>query len=190
MKIVIYIQSNLFKNENANSNLYQHNASNLFALDSNDNGLIAEHLNDETIAALIMEHTKEVEPKNYSEELLPFDGGVYLKVGDKYIDSNCCGDISNIENWRMLFTANNTAWEALWIGHPEIAYKFDEKNIYLSDYIEAPKEIETKFQFDKKEFLQLLETKLKLFDSFKEQAYKVIDKSKLENYIALKKVLF
>jgi hypothetical protein len=190
MKIVIYIQSNLFKIENVHSNLYQHNASNLFALDTIENGLIAEKLNDETIAALIMEHTKGVEPKNYGEELLPFDGGIYIKADDKYIGSNCCGDISNIENWRMLLTANNTAWEALWIGHPEIAYKFDEKNIYLSDYIEAPKEIETKFQFDKKEFLQMLETKINLFDTFKEQVYRVIDGSKEENYSVLKKVLF
>jgi hypothetical protein len=190
MKLNIYIQSPLFNNSKKDTELYKNNIINLFALDKVDNGLIVENIKDETIEVLIKEHTKEIEPKNYSEELLPFDGGMFIKVGDKYIDSNCCGDVSNIENWRILFTANNAFWEALWIGHPEIAYKFDEKNIYLSNYIGATKEIETKFQFDKKEFLQLLETKIKLFDSFKEQTYKVIDDSKLENYMALKKVLF
>jgi hypothetical protein len=190
MKLNIYIQSPLFNNSKEDTELYKKNIANLFALDKVDNGLIIENINDETIEALIKEHTKDVEPKDYSEELLPFDGGIYIKVGDKYIDSNCCGDISNIENWRMLLTANNTNWETLWIGHPEIAYKFDEKNIYLSDYIEAPKEIEIKFQFDKKEFLQLLETKLNLFDSVKEQAYKVIDNMNIENAASLKKVLF
>jgi hypothetical protein len=190
MELFIYIQSDLFKIENANSKLYQQNADNFFALDADDNGLIVEHINNETISALIAEHIKEVEPANYSEELLPFIGGVYIKFNDKYIDSNCCGDISNIENWKGLFEANNTAWKTLWIGHPEIAYKFDNDNIYLSDYIEAPKEIETKFQFDKNEFLNLLATKINLFDAFKEQVYKVIEDSKEENYQALKKVLF
>lgn len=121
---------------------------------------------------------------------MPLYGGVYIKVGDKHIDSNCCGDISNIENWRNLLTANNTAWESLWIGHPEIGYKFDTENIYLSDYIEAPKEIETKFKFNRNEFLELLKIKLKLFDSFKEHTYKVIDNMNVENAASLKKVLF
>jgi hypothetical protein len=190
MELNIYIQSPLFSNSNNDTELYKNNTENLFALDTVDNGLIAENINDATIEALINEHIKEVETQNFSEKLLPLYGGVYIKVGDKYIDSNCCGDISNIENWRMLLTANNTNWETLWIGHPEIAYKFDEKNIYLSDYIEAPKEIEVKFKFARNEFLELLKTKLNLFDSFKEQTYKVIDNMNVENAASLKKVLF
>jgi hypothetical protein len=189
MQIYIYIQSNLFKTENANSNLCKQNANHLFALDAIDNGLEINNINTETILALIADHIKDTEPQNYGEELLPFDGGLFIEHDGKRIASNCCGDISNIENWRTILSAINTNWETLWIGHPEIAFKFDENFIYLSDYIEKT-DIEIKFKFDKQEFIELLAIKIQQFDAFKEQIFNVIDESNEENYKALKTVLF
>jgi hypothetical protein len=190
MNIKIYIQSSIFNTEFRHTQLFENNQHNLFALDTATNALAIENISDETILALIAEHVKEVEPQNYSEELLPFNGGVYLQAVEKYIDSNCCGDISNIDNWREILVSNNTHWQTLWIGHPEIAYKFDETFIYLSEYLENAKDIEVKFQFDRLEFCKLLAEKIKLFDAFKSKVYEVLDSCSKENYGALKKVLF
>jgi hypothetical protein len=189
MNLEIYIQSNIFNKASAKSTLYKNNASNLFALDTAHNGLITKNLDKATIKALVAEHVKNVQPKNYSEALVPFDGGVYITFNKKYICSNCCGDISDIENWRNLLTAQNTHWEILWIGHPEIAYRFDDNFIYLSDYIDTT-DIAIKFKFDKSEFINLLDLRIKQFDLFKEKVLEVIDESTEENYAALKTVLF
>jgi hypothetical protein len=54
----IYIQSPLFNSSNNHTELYKNNTKNLFALDTVDNGLIVENINDTTIEALINEHIK------------------------------------------------------------------------------------------------------------------------------------
>jgi hypothetical protein len=192
VELFIYIQSPIFNTAFAESNLFIANKKKFIALDAIDNGLVLENISNETIEALIAEHTKEVEPENYSEELLPFNGGVYLQAEGKIIDSNCCGDISNVDNWREILLATNTHWQTMWIGHPEIAYKMDDENIYFSNDLDEKEsgELTVKFVFNKLQFLNTLENKLKLFDDFKKQTIAIIEKSNILHRQDLIKVLF
>jgi hypothetical protein len=192
MNIKIYIQSSIFNTEFRHTQLFKDNQDNLFALDTATNALALENISDETILALIAEHVIEVEPQNYSEELLPFNGGMYLQAEGKKIDSNCCGDISDIDNWRAILQANNTHWEAMWIGHPEIAFKVDAENIYFSNDIDelVDGDFIIKFSFNKIDFLNKLENKLALFDKFKQQTFSVLQNSDLSNTNDLQKILF
>jgi hypothetical protein len=190
MELFIYIQSPIFNAEFEATDLFQVNRPSLFSLDAIHNAIISENIGDETILALIQEHIKEVEQENFSESLLPFTGGVYIQYDGKTIASCCCGDISDVENWKPIFTSNNNVWESIWIGHPQIAFKFDDKHIYFSEYFDSLEEIATKFTFDKNEFISLLKQKIALYESFKIQAYRVIEEMNVKNAEALKRVLF
>jgi hypothetical protein len=73
-----------------------------------NNALVLENITDETIEWLIAEHIKNSTPENYNVVLIPFDRGVYIKAVGKLIISNCCGDISDIANWKNIFFNHNT----------------------------------------------------------------------------------
>ena len=45
-------------------------------------------------------------------------GGLYLSAGDRLIAPGCCGDLSNISDWRRASQHIAESWEMVWIGHP------------------------------------------------------------------------
>jgi hypothetical protein len=179
MILKIYINSSLFDNSKSDTFLFQNNKGSLIKIDNERNGLVISSLDEETLLAVIRHQIGTDKITNYDEVSFVLEGGVYLEYEDKTIQSQCCGDISNIENWRTLLHANNTSFEELWIGHPTVLYKFDKDNIIISDYTEPGPEITNKFLFDKEEFISLLSEKIKAFDDFKIRIFEVIDKSEI-----------
>jgi hypothetical protein len=190
MTLKIYINSSLFDNSKSDTFLFKNNRSSLIKLDYERNGLVIDSLDDETLLAIIRHQIGIDNITNYDEVSFVLEGGVYLEYEDKTIISQCCGDISNLENWRTILKADNTSFEELWIGHPTILYKFEKDKIIFSDYTEPGPEITNKFIFDKEEFISLLAEKIKGFDDFKIRIYEVIDKSNLEEKEKVKVKLF
>jgi hypothetical protein len=192
LELFIYIQSPIFNTEFSETEAFKLNKNNLIPFDEINNGLPLQNVSDETIEALIAEHVKNKNPEEFEQTISPFDGGVYLQHEGKIISSNCCGDITNIENWRQLITSTNQHWETMWIGHPEIAYKIDTENIYLSNYINELENgvFSTKFTFNRVNFLKSLQKKLDQFDVFKQQTFLVIAKKNIASAKTLQKLLF
>jgi hypothetical protein len=190
-KIAIYIYSSLFDNHLSETDLYQLNKNNFVAIDEFQNGLILENVDQETIVAVINNHIGD-RKINSGEEMFVFEGGVYLKYNDHIIVSQCCGDISNVENWRAIFEENNTYFKDLWIGHPWIFYKFDETKVYFTDYIEQHNSDELKiwFELDKNAFHELLKEKIDLFDQQKIRILDVIERNNFRDKEILKRQLF
>ncbi|WP_300685714.1 hypothetical protein [Chryseobacterium sp.] len=70
--------------------------------------------------------------------VMAFDGGVVLKEDDQIpIQPNCCGDMSDIQNWQDIFENHTSAWTMLWIGHPWVLYKRENGKISFSEYTES-----------------------------------------------------
>jgi hypothetical protein len=190
MTLKIYINSSLFDNSKSDTFLFQNNKDSLIKLDNERNGLVIDSLDEDTLLAIIYHQIGTDKITNYDELSFVLEGGVYLEHQDKTIISQCCGDISNVENWRVLLNANNTSFEELWIGHPTVLYKFDKDKIIISDYTEPGPEITNKFIFDKDEFISLLSEKIERFDDFKIRIFEVIDKSNLDEQEKVKVKLF
>lgn len=72
------------------------------------------------------------------EFMLAFDGGVALQQDNQiHIHPNCCGDMSDIQNWKNIFDTHTSDWTLLWIGHPWVLYKRENGKISFSDYTES-----------------------------------------------------
>ena len=65
-------------------------------------------------------------------------GGIALYDNDQLIIyPTCCSDLSEISNWFELSNTADNEWHMLWVGHPWIFYKRENKTITLSDYYEC-----------------------------------------------------
>ncbi len=45
-------------------------------------------------------------------------GGYALSVGSLELLPGCCGDLSNLNDWRQASEHASAEWKMLWIGHP------------------------------------------------------------------------
>lgn len=99
-----------------------------------------ETIDDENLI-MIVETTMEDMESDKSEEdidIMAFDGGIVLKIEDKIlIQPNCCGDISNIEDWENIFKTPTSEWRMLWIGHPWVFCKRENGKVFFSEYTES-----------------------------------------------------
>lgn len=70
-----------------------------------------------TLAALLgVEHD---DPDRSPEDALAsICGGYVLESGEKKILPGCCGDLSNLEDWREAAAWHKPEWHMIWIGHP------------------------------------------------------------------------
>lgn len=128
----------------------------LIRVDEYNNALIVSRIGEELLARLVVESIADLAPEDYAEQLQPLDGGLRIAAGDVVIDSQCCGDIGNYENWQRLLTQAPTKWQELWIGHPWIYARFDDDFAYFSeyyDYEQAPTDIRPRLVLPREEFV-------------------------------------
>lgn len=81
------------------------------------------------------------EEEEYSQQISAFYGGLVLADGDKIILSpNCCGKLSDINEWETILNSQEDKWHGLWIGHPYAFFKRMDEKIYLTGAIGIPGE--------------------------------------------------
>lgn len=77
--------------------------------------------------------------KNKSQEidldgLHSFSGGYALCIdGEVQIEPRCCGDLSDIDDWRMAAGHRGAETIGIWIGHPMIQVRFDGENLVFTE---------------------------------------------------------
>ncbi|MBO6933314.1 MAG: hypothetical protein JJ863_00010 [Deltaproteobacteria bacterium] len=49
----------------------------------------------------------------------PLNGGYVLEVGRFAVEPQCCGDLANLEEWRIAASIESRDWQPVWIGHPQ-----------------------------------------------------------------------
>lgn len=52
------------------------------------------------------------------DDLGPLTGGYLLRAGTCTLRPGCCGDLTNLNDWRQAAEHTSEAWAMLWIGHP------------------------------------------------------------------------
>lgn len=61
-------------------------------------------------------------------------GGIVIFDGDEIVlSTQCCGDLSNLQEWEQIFTSPANEWKMLWIGHPVVYYRYNGSNIEFSE---------------------------------------------------------
>lgn len=50
--------------------------------------------------------------------LSPLEGGYILSTSKAQLKPGCCGDLSNLEEWRRAAEHQSENWSMVWIGHP------------------------------------------------------------------------
>lgn len=53
-----------------------------------------------------------------AEFLSPLEGGYVLSAPEGQLKPACCGDLSNLEEWRRAAEHQSHDWAMVWIGHP------------------------------------------------------------------------
>ena len=98
------------------------------------------------------------------DNLSAFEGGLVLEMSDqKAITNQCCGRISDYQNWLKFIDKAPKDWEEIWIGHPWVYGRIRAGIIQLSAYLDEtkppPKDEESavKFQFELADFKAKLE---------------------------------
>jgi hypothetical protein len=95
-------------------------------------------VNDNELVEILKSELKDVELSDYDEQVSGMCGGIVLEENNTiYIEPSCCGDIGNIKEWESIFESELTKWNQLWIGHPWIYYRKDNKIIEFSNYTES-----------------------------------------------------
>lgn len=105
-------------------------------------------INDNSLKIILLKALEEINIKNIDDEILPFNGGIVLKINDqKFIEPNCCCDIGNLADWVDILIAKKEEWHQLWIGHPWIYFKIVDDLIYFSDYTDENNSLNIKEKF-------------------------------------------
>ncbi|UKB78892.1 hypothetical protein [Chryseobacterium sp. MEBOG07] len=97
-------------------------------------------IDDETLKMIVEAKIEDMESEESEEDVfvMAFDGGIVLKIeNDILIQPNCCGDISNIEDWKNIFKNPSSEWKDIWIGHPWVLYKTENGKVCFSEYTES-----------------------------------------------------
>lgn len=54
-----------------------------------------------------------------ASEVTPLAGGLALRIGGEWkVMPRCCGDLSNLSEWRGALAQPEFEWRMLWVGHP------------------------------------------------------------------------
>jgi hypothetical protein len=68
------------------------------------------------------------------DEVMRLDGGfAFRDAGSStWIEPGCCGDLSNLSEWKIAAAYRDSGWETLWIGHPWLSVRYEFPNLILS----------------------------------------------------------
>ncbi|PWN60393.1 hypothetical protein [Chryseobacterium viscerum] len=145
-----------------------------------------ETIDDETLKMIVEAKIEDMESEESEEDVfvMPFDGGIVLKMENEIlIQPNCCGDISNIEDWKSIFKNPSSEWRDIWIGHPWVLYKTENGKVCFSEYTESNIEdienIEIVAKVDESELKAELEKVIRHQINFKNRILSIL---KMMNY--------
>ncbi|NIF07147.1 hypothetical protein F3J23_17120 [Chryseobacterium sp. Tr-659] len=121
-----------------------------------------------------------------SDYVLAFDGGIALKINDKIpVHPNCCTDLSDIVNWRNIFTNPSSKWMQIWIGHPWVYSKRENGKVSFSEHTESEIEdfenIKIILEVDEAELRTELEKMMEQQINFKNRITAILKKKKIKN---------
>ena len=71
---------------------------------------------DSVLGIIVRCHVQDV--SDWSNELGALAGGYILSVPGEALLPGCCGDLTNLVEWRKASTDAGEAWQMVWIGHP------------------------------------------------------------------------
>lgn len=90
-------------------------------------------------APLLLEHylAREVFASlenGYQADLIgPLSGGYVLRCGTEVlVTPSCCGDLTNLVEWKKAACYRDADWFAVWIGHPFISVRWREEQLAVS----------------------------------------------------------
>lgn len=114
-------------------------------------------------------------------DISPWQGGLWLMIGDQTIEPQCCSDLSNLENWENLLRKKNKEWDELWIGHPWVFCRFVGDKLHISDYTDTNlcqmNDFEGKIVLDSKELESNLKSALIEYERFLEKLKNCVSSS-------------
>ena len=65
-------------------------------------------------------------------------GGYILRYqGVDLLKPQCCCDLNNLNDWKLVLSYKEPSWTMHWIGHPWVRVKFDDGYLLFTDYTEA-----------------------------------------------------
>jgi hypothetical protein len=71
------------------------------------------------------------------EEAAAFSGGYALiGAGVPHLIPQCCGDLSDLDEWQSLLEDRSPRWEELWIGHPWVNARWRDAYLAISGFHE------------------------------------------------------
>lgn len=119
-------------------------------------GIKIADLDDHDLSVLVKMEVYDADMHLHgNENVSAFEGGLVIAMVDgQVITHQCCGAISDYQNWTKFLTTQPTNWEEVWIGHPWIYGRVRDGMIHLSEYLDEtqapPKDDASaiKFQFE------------------------------------------
>ncbi len=153
-----------------------------------------ETIKDAELEEIVSNELKEVEWKDFEEQVHRISGGIVVKENDvSRIEPMCCGDLVNIQEWMGIFEAKPNDWTQLWIGHPWLYYKRENGMVAFSDYTDStPADfsgLEVHFQFSEEEFKQELQKIAGQLKRFELRIRAILDKMGMLNADRIAKLM-
>jgi len=91
---------------------------------------------------------KTFEKEDFEEIEKNIYGGIVIFENEKIIlSTQCCGDLSNLDEWDNIFGTKTDDWTMLWIGHPFVYYRYNNSYIEFSEATEGSADVNTKVDF-------------------------------------------
>ncbi|MFZ4931187.1 hypothetical protein [Chryseobacterium sp. Mn2064] len=155
-----------------------------------------ENIDDGNLQMIIEGRLADRDPDDPDggEFMLAFDGGLVLKQDNQvHIHPNCCGDMSDIQNWKNIFENKTSEWALLWIGHPWVLYKRENGIISFSEYTESNaedlKDIKITVEIEETELRTQLDTAIQRQFDFKNRLLMMLTGMRIENAENISKML-
>lgn len=148
----------------------------LFTLDEYAyDGIKITDLDDHDLSVLVKMEVYDADMHLHgNENVTAFEGGLVIAMTDgQVITHQCCGAISDYQNWVKFLTIQPTDWEEIWIGHPWLYGRVRDGIIQLSDFLDETKpppkdEVSAiKFQFELATFKRKMEAVISFLQQLK-----------------------
>lgn len=137
------------------------------------------NIGDAELKTILKKELEEIDLPDFKEYVGQIIGGIVIIENDKIIiEPTCCGDISDIQNWKEIENAELEKWNQLWLGHPWIFYKRTKNHIAFSDYtdynLEDFKDISEKHRFSEQELLSEIKLNRNIQIEFENRISKIL----------------
>jgi hypothetical protein len=99
---------------------------------------------DDVLRAIVERALADMDPDDDPcDRVGPLDGGYLLACDDEpIIEPRCCGDLTNLDDWRGAAECRAVEPQTLWIGHPSLLVHRDGDHLVLEETTESGSEDE------------------------------------------------